>query len=390
MAVAVAAAAMMSLTAATGATAGPDRNVSAPGSLTISTVEASVTELSPHPHAPTLPSGMWLTDLEEHDGKLYSGYGDYDANVGPIQVRGYDPTTDTWTDNLLTVPTEEITIIREIRGELYAPLTDPTFGWGSSSGYATTAGAPDGEWVLKLGPGTPMIHTFDVIGYGDTGLVMVGSAVAPSGKDAATAYYSPDNGETWELISQQESVNSGDYARYYWAAEMGGKVYFQADHLFEGDDLLAFDGNTVTPVRFAGTLCSGLTVSGAETFNGKIVCDNGGMFRTFDGKKVTSVWRTPDGYAYNMVNDFARHGGYLYANAKADIYRTLDGQNWEKIMHVNAPDMLFSMEITDDGTMYVGDHKGRLYRVDTNVNDLPTLAGPSDDTKTNPGKGNKK
>src|SRR5829696_5993845 len=82
--------------------------------------------ITTHPHAAAQGSavGTNLVDTRAFNGRIYFGYGDIDANTGPIVISSYDPTTNQWQDHL-TFDTERIERFRVIGGELWAPATDP-------------------------------------------------------------------------------------------------------------------------------------------------------------------------------------------------------------------------------------------------------------------------
>ena len=87
------------------------------------------------------------------------GYGDWDDNLGPVFVLGYD--LDTLAPVTLSGPhpSEAFDRIRVIDGAAYLPWTDPT-GANHIGGYTTNE---TGAWTeVEIGP---MIHTFDVIEF---------------------------------------------------------------------------------------------------------------------------------------------------------------------------------------------------------------------------------
>ncbi|MFQ5460923.1 MAG: hypothetical protein ACE5EL_09030, partial [Anaerolineae bacterium] len=61
---------------------------------------AAFEALPNHPHAVSQPTGRGrrIGALNWWRGRLYSGYGDYGANTGPIFISPFDPTTGRYED----------------------------------------------------------------------------------------------------------------------------------------------------------------------------------------------------------------------------------------------------------------------------------------------------
>src|SRR5947209_35044 len=88
--------------------------------------------LGTHPQAAQQATAMGRTiqTLVGWNGQIYSGYGDYGANTGPIAITPFDPAAGTFasTPDLTHDLTEQIDISRNICGRLYAPSIDPKGG----------------------------------------------------------------------------------------------------------------------------------------------------------------------------------------------------------------------------------------------------------------------
>src|SRR5688500_11079232 len=78
-----------------------------------------------HPAASLQPTvtGKEVRTLFPWNGKLYSGYGDYGANTGPIDIYSFSPDSLTFTYEA-EANTEAIYNYRAINGMLYAPSID--------------------------------------------------------------------------------------------------------------------------------------------------------------------------------------------------------------------------------------------------------------------------
>lgn len=117
--------------------------------------------LAPHPAVVAQPTlaGKQLRDFTPHNGVMLMGYGDWNANTGPVDVIGYDLTTGTPVTLLTDCPTEAFDRIKVIGGQAFIPFTDPTTS-ANNGGFATDR---SGSWRNVLMHDQSMIHCFDVI-----------------------------------------------------------------------------------------------------------------------------------------------------------------------------------------------------------------------------------
>ncbi|MBQ8696690.1 MAG: hypothetical protein IJ519_03120, partial [Clostridia bacterium] len=79
--------------------------------------------------------GRSVWDIEEYNGKVYIGSGDFDANSGTNLTGGspilaYDIETGKWSKEY-TAPDEQISRFIKARGNLYIPAQDPTGASGN-------------------------------------------------------------------------------------------------------------------------------------------------------------------------------------------------------------------------------------------------------------------
>ncbi|QCX26132.1 hypothetical protein [Nocardioides jishulii] len=183
--------------------------------------------------------GRTLSTLHHHDGKVFYGYGDYDANTGSsstpqgTNVSYFDPGTNEFTVAFPHFKSEEVNTFRTLSdGKLYVPNIDPSLGARATNGYATDA---DGQWA-DIGEGINSVHVFDVARVGQE--VFVAGAHQPvAGGDAreqyrAVVWRSADGGRTFteSLVDTHADVTMRDgFERFYWLAVLDGKVYARAD-----------------------------------------------------------------------------------------------------------------------------------------------------------------
>src|SRR5262245_29006008 len=77
-------------------------------------------ELGVHPWASLHASAMGknLRNVRGFKGRVYFGYGDLNANTGPVVVASYDPVAKSWA-NHITLETESVERFIEIGSELW-------------------------------------------------------------------------------------------------------------------------------------------------------------------------------------------------------------------------------------------------------------------------------
>jgi hypothetical protein len=184
-------------------------------------------------------SGKMLVALQGWNGKLYSGFGDWTSNTGPIQLNEFNPTNHAFTPRLL-VTTEAIQNFRIVNGRLLIPWIDPKSGEANGG-----MGVGDSGRAWKQPNNLLMVHCFDVVTYTGTDLWLVGSGNATTnGPEGAKAYRSFDNGATWTDV-KSDNAGGGYWDRFYWLGVLNGKLYIQNSESAPSSSLV-FDGTTWT------------------------------------------------------------------------------------------------------------------------------------------------
>ena len=294
-----------------------------------------------HPDAAAQPTawGKTLTALTAFNGKIYAGYGDWNANTGPINLRPFDPGTDTFGASLLSAPTEAIFRFREIDGKLYAPDIDPL---GSApGGYAVGTAAGANETWVHTAP-VSATHIFDMASFGGD-LWMCGSL----GDNATVWRDSPETG--WDLSL---SVYGGGGTRCWGLGVFDGKLYtvistesqvksrvFDGTSWSDGPDLLPNGGRGMIRAReFADKL---------------VYLGQSSSLTTFDGTTVSDL--------LTAITDYKIDGNLMYTLSTDDrtVKYTTDLVHWETVGV--APEGATSLAILEDN-LYVGAGDGKLYR----------------------------
>ena len=159
-----------------------------------------------------------IRDLQVWRGRVYLGYGDWYANLGPIDIWYYDPiASDFFTETVYVsperpaAPVDEESIDRYcvIDGDLYIPGTDPRDSWDFGNFYRN-----DGTGWVKKRTIPAGLHAFDMRRF--QGWLFV--AIGPNDGKALKA--SDDDGETWVPV-----IGGLDNTRFYELFEQGGRLY---------------------------------------------------------------------------------------------------------------------------------------------------------------------
>lgn len=166
--------------------------------------------------------------LRPHNGTMLIGYGDWNDNLGPVDIIGYDLDNGNAPVTLHNdAPTEAWDRVRIIDGHAYLPWTDPTVG---NQGGLTTDRT--GTWTdVKVGPGTSMVHTFDVakIGgkihvCGSRDAVSIGEAYNPGSTGYGSVWREDAPGVWTETL---RGLGRDGFARFKAFRFVDGKVRVQ-------------------------------------------------------------------------------------------------------------------------------------------------------------------
>lgn len=299
--------------------------------------------------AQSTSTGRILGALQGWDGKLYSGYGDYSANTGPIRLMAFDPATGTFT-NEFTFETEAIYVFRPLFGRLYVPPIDPTWRSGIAVRKVSTG------WSFQP---VYMEHGFDIATLTGGDLWLVGSY----GDHLSQAMRSLDDGVTWQTGRQEVYLND-DYSRFYFAAALSGKLYLQSSST---NACSIFDGTTwqhgVNVSRY-GSL--------AREFADKIVLlsrhstpNDSGDLLAFNGRQAPAV-------ELGSIYNYTVSGGALYTvGADRAVRRTTNLKAWS-VLASNAPRGSRSIAVLDN-RIYVGTTNAEIHVYSTPVGTLPVV-----------------
>lgn len=342
-----------------------------------------------------------LTDLAVAGGQVYSSYGDYDANTGPVDLNSLNVTTGALTKQL-TLNSEELKALRVIDGKVYAADVDPKAAWTANVGYATNAG---GSWTYNAA--TPFQHVFDIAKSGSE-IFLAGSIVNPDPAvygptpDLAVIKKSSDGGKTWSITKARSSASgSSAYDRYYWLANVGGRIAAIAEvrdasgntnrvlDVYSGGRWSTIDlgrlfslAHRHEPTKYE-VLGSRIILSDSNTTgyidlnakgkNGGVQMSN--LPASFASRDIT----VHNGVVYSVGNWFAGTGIDMTKNV---VFATRDGANWTQVATPAVipattywdhngemiPDYGMYTSIAVDGaTMYLGGDDAKVYKVSAPV-----------------------
>jgi len=315
-----------------------------------------------HPQAPLQPTvqGQNLWTLYPFEGYLYAGYGDWNANTGPIWISGFDLASETWQPGL-NYQTESIELFREIGTKLYAPGIDPI----SSTFGGVAIGERFGD-IVFWGPydTAQATHVFDVATLDGTDLWMTGS------RDLnGMVWRSADGGVTWQ-ISRDDPPATGSFSRYYGAAVLDGKLYVQRRDSggFDVTESLVFDGSQWSAGPDMLPL-GGAYVWKPSVFHDELVylsqsnnTGGGGYLFQFDGVQATpaySAFSVETPYAPPLDFFLADDSLYLLTVFR-EIVVTKDLEHWQLLG--NAPQDSKSLAVVGN-FLYVGTAGSEIHRL---------------------------
>ncbi len=270
--------------------------------------------LSTHPWAAAQPTeiGRQLVELRVHDGKVWAGYGDYSANTGPVTLAPLDPSNGTYGASF-DLDSEAVYNIRQIRGQLVAPATDPRANADFGIGAPWSESRP-----LRA------THVYDSVSLTDDDLWMVGS----SGRDAV-AWRSMDRGQTWTEALRQPPENANDAARFYFAGRLNDSLVLQAADARGGPQRTALEFDGLGWAELPSILERDDRGWRAEEFGAGIVFHTvghgrAGSVRYFDGQVTVTLML--DAYDVEVTDEAV----YILAT-DGSVVRSTDLATWDRV-----------------------------------------------------------
>ena len=332
------------------------------------------TSIGPHPDAAEqrTADGRRIRALTGWRGKLYVGFGDSNANTGPIAITPWDPEAEQFVPTGFLADTEAIAVFRPIGERLYAPSDDPH---GASD---LVFGEP---WTnCSVVPG---YHLYDVASHDGEELWLCGKS---SPKGAGAIWRSLDVGQSWKL-SLEVPAPEGLQTSFFFLGVLDGEVWAQAwDYAPRNSRKSApratswrFDGEQWKPGPdlLPESSRTGYGHPGIDRGIGyrplyfaparRLVYSNGlGKWMGSRGKSGTSILYAFDGDEVEVVRedalDFAIEGDRLFVlQLDGELHHTRDLVEWERLATAPAGTMSLGFAA---GSLYVGGDEAALFRYD--------------------------
>ena len=303
--------------------------------------------------------GRTFWALHSYQGNLYTGYGDWNTNTGPISISHWSPTREEWTHEIFFA-TESIELYRDIGGTLYVPNIDPT---GSRGGLAFNTFGPTGNMWSERNS-TSATHVFDVATLDGTDLWMTGSL-----GDSAIVWRGTVERQRWQIV-REDLPASGSFSRYYGAGVLDGKFYVQRRDVegarvtsslvydgvnwFDGPDLLSSGGVYVWKPQVFGDVL--VYLSQSNSFG------NGGLLYRFDGVAAEQTYAPFTAQApFGSPLDYVIADNKLFTlTSRREIITTTDLENWELLGY--APSNSYSLAVLGN-SIYVGTNNSEILSV---------------------------
>lgn len=283
---------------------------------------------SPFAAAQRTWQGRLVKNLAAHEGRIYIGYGDWNANAGPMHIHYIDAATGAMSGSLLKVPGEAIHSMKVVGGALYAPNIDPRTPWGSSSPFASNA---SGTW--KMSGRTNAVHVFDVESVpGQPGAIMAsGSQVnVATGEVSHGTWLTVDGGLSFRSFM---GPGSNPHSRVFRMINVKGALYaFTASGAWRWRGVLPTSRHNDWGTGWEAVSLPGptdaLALDVPVSSNGRFAAWSLGSTFVFDGATI----RVLDGDVAGMQAFSPGDDGFLYGlNTVVGIVRTRDGVSWQKL-----------------------------------------------------------
>lgn len=247
-------------------------------------------------------TGRNAWDMAVFNDKLYVGGGDYDSNLGPVDIWCYDFSAGEWQ---LTgsVPDEEVFRFTVIDGQLTAPGIDPCESWQLGNYYTLTA---EGWMSTRSLPGG--IHAYDIVKF--DGKLFAALGVAEGEFPVAV---SSDGGKTFRQVpltkDGHELQTTGSFIRVYRFLEKDGALYacfYNSDGEQSTVELYRYENGVFAyyadwqSVKRRGRF-GNVMIAGAETVGDTLYFATGKLYAATDMAAPTDISLSDDVYTPDLM-----------------------------------------------------------------------------------------
>jgi hypothetical protein len=315
--------------------------------------------LMDHPWAvkQTSAMGRALRNVHAFHGRVYFGYGDLNANTGPIQISSYDPIARSWADHLL-LETQSIERFVEIGNELWAPCADTAFTFNNSCQYASG----DATHTWQAHSFTKTLHTMDATERVPGEVLLGGSSALSPTAPGAFVWRSIGGGPFQQIFPTDGGDIETSGGPFLGLATLRGVSYVSPS-------VWTWDGTAWTHARTPTDAVDPILLSDfihPVTFADHIVFGTfGGYLWKFDGAHTVSLGirtiDTPTAVAFTeapVVIFELSEGHLLVASDSGDLLMSTDLAQFRCIGKVPA-DVRGVGSI--DGVVFFGGADGHVY-----------------------------
>ncbi|MBQ8495067.1 MAG: hypothetical protein IJ465_04855 [Clostridia bacterium] len=247
-------------------------------------------------------TGRNAWDMAVFNDKLYVGGGDYDSNLGPVDIWCYDFSAAEWqlTGN---VPDEEISRFTVIDGRLIAPGIDPRQSWQLGNYYTLTA---DGWETTRSLPGG--IHVYDMAQF--DGKLFAALGVVEGEFPVAV---SSDGGKTFQQLPLVKDgaplQTAGSFIRVYRFLEKDDALYafyYNSDGEQSSVELYWYENGAFAyyadwqSVKRRGRF-GNVMIAGAETVGDTLYFATGKLYAATDMAVPLDVTPSADAYTPDLT-----------------------------------------------------------------------------------------
>jgi hypothetical protein len=292
--------------------------------------------------------GRIIQTLKEWNGRIYLGYGDYDANQpSEVEVLSWNTGTGAYATSLGQFYSHCNASLREVDGELWMPAIDVP---STTHGYYGVVDASHGYTEVNASTAVTQIHLYDAIAF-DGKVFLCGAA--PTGTaytDASDAkvWYSSDGGSTWNVGLTVAATANGVAYRFYGMFVLGSTIY-------------AAGGETATP-----TLEMRSSATGTSSWSSPGHTMGWAAFRQFINVTGAVLYVLGgSGNAYTTQNNVYRYTGS--ANASYAGFQAYD-------LCLGADGLPYVLrDVSSVRKLYVGNAAGTSWS-DTGITSIPSNA----------------
>lgn len=281
-------------------------------------------------------------DVEIYKNELYVASGDYDTNMGPVNIWSYNLKERAWK-NRGALEDEQIERFYIFDNKLYAPGTDPLSSWDYGSYYYCKGDKWSANNTLPGG-----IHNFDLIKY--QGKLFAGLGV---GQGNAPVVMSADEKE-WTPVhfyKGEEKINTKDktlirvYDFFVLDRTLYAYLYLASDESVERE-LYKFENEKFVyysdlPSKFVGKRNVYTQINQKLEFRGKQYIAARNLYVTADMKSaklcelkekvVVTDLRVVNNSLYVLANESIEEGENQ--KFKISVFESKDGEVFREIFY---------------------------------------------------------